>query len=84
MWIKLGFSSSFGQAFVSVSPTKNHACEFQRYKITQQAEYTNFTSNNEGSYVAPSSEETFHHTPTKTNETGPGHDKITYSIIKID
>ena len=42
----------------------------------------NFISNNEEPYKTNFSVEEFHHALTTTNETSPGYDQITYSMIK--
>ena len=75
-------SNIFGEAFASISATENYTQNFQRYKRTQERKHINFTSNNEEPYNTPFSVEELNHALATTNETAPGYDQITYSMIK--
>ena len=75
-------STIFGETFASVSATENYTPEFLRYKRIQEAKRLDFNSNNEESYNRPFSEEEFQHALKITNETSPGYDQVTYSMIK--
>ena len=64
------------------SATGNYTQVFQRYKRTYEVKHINFTSNTEEPYNTFFSVGGLNHVPTTTNETSPGYDKITYSMIE--
>ena len=75
-------SSIFDEAFASISATEYYTQSSQRYIRTQEDERINFTSNNKESYNTLFSVEESNRALTTTNETSPGYDQITYSMVK--
>ena len=75
-------SNLFAQAFASVSNENNYSREFIRFKRQNETKPVDFSSNEPQTYNEQFSLEEFKSSLSSTNETSPGSDAITYSMIK--
>ena len=75
-------SNIFARAFSSVSSEENYAASFVRFKRQSESRPLNFTPNERHAYNEEFSMAEFNKALSLTNETSPGPDGITYSMIK--
>lgn len=78
----LDVANKLANAFASVSKPENFSREFLRYKQISETQHINFYSNENCSYNQHFTDKELDHCISITNETSPGADRVTYSMLK--
>ena len=72
----------FARKFATISSIESYNREFIRYKSAEENQQLQMGTNNHQMYNEPITEKEFQTALNSTKESAPGHDLITYSMIK--
>ena len=72
----------FAHKFATISSIESYNREFIRYKSNEESQQLQMVTSNRQMYNEPIIEKEFRTALNRTKETAPGHDLITYSMIK--
>ena len=72
----------YSQHFATVSSSDNYTIRFQRYKTQCEQKSINFATQDQHDYNLPITMNELQHTLSSVQESSPGEDQITYSMLK--